>query len=96
MDSVIPEQKCPLCKNLAKYKGVHFGTHKYFWCPKCKDFVIALNVEQVVSELKEEIRERFSKRSSRLDDKTVLLIYGNASELKVEEQPKDKWIEYRP
>jgi hypothetical protein len=97
----MPEQKCPLCKQVAKYKGVHFGRNKYFRCPNCKDFVIALSIEENVAGLKQEIREHFSRQSSALKSDSVLLIYATepvaeTSELKGEEQPKDKWIEYRP
>jgi len=93
----MPEQKCPLCKQVAKYIGVDFGRKKYFKCPNCKDFVIPLSVEEIVAGLKQEIREDFSRKSSALKSDSVLLIWstesvGDFSELKAEEQPRDRWI----
>ena len=94
MHSVLPEQKCPLCKQNAKYCGVDFDRKKYFKCPNCKNFVISKNHEEFVAGLKQEIREFLSKQSSTLENDFALLIYltPDTSELKTEKWAKDRWI----
>jgi hypothetical protein len=97
----MPEQECPLCKQVSKYIGVDFGRKKFFECSKCKDFVITLSAEEFVVGLKPEVREHFSKQSSALKSHSVLFIWiaepiqasdSSTRELKSEEQPKDRWI----
>jgi len=96
MYSLLPEQKCPLCENIARYRGIE-DRKKYFRCPKCIDFVIPKNDEEAIARLKKEIREDLSRKSSALKKEFALLIYFSepvegTSELRTEITPRDRWI----
>ncbi len=96
MQSFWPQQKCPLCENIARYRGIE-ERKKYFKCPDCHDFVIPQNREETISKLKKEIREDLSKKSAALKKEFALLIYFFESvegtlELRTEITPRDRWI----
>ena len=96
MESLLPEQKCPLCENFARYRGIE-DRKKYFKCPKCMYFVIPKNDEETIVGLRKEICEDLSKKSSALKKEFALLIYffepvEGTSELRTEITPRDRWI----
>ena len=49
----MPIQNCPLCKKHdASVKGINSGKQNEFECPHCKTFIVDMDVEKNLAELK--------------------------------------------
>jgi predicted RNA-binding Zn-ribbon protein involved in translation (DUF1610 family) len=70
------EQNCPLCNTPAEYTLEDHRNAKYFSCPKCKHFVIALDAEARIKRDSTKIwRDELSRESSNLADDELLYIF---------------------
>lgn len=93
----MPEQRCPLCKDLAKFKQAPYGTsNKCFSCPKCLNFVITPEAEKLLTEAPEDWKAELSETSKNVVLGKILLIFveveADQRTIKFRSDEEGKWF----
>ena len=58
------ETNCPLCNNKAKFKSCDHNMYKDFICPRCNDFCLCCDAEDLLRSQSKEQKRQLSDKSN--------------------------------